>query len=62
MPRHRYFCKECDEPYDVYLSSGEESSVPRCPNCGGGEEKQELFAVFGDRESAGGCGGGGCCG
>jgi putative FmdB family regulatory protein len=63
MPRYSYFCKACDDPYDVRLSIEEkESFVPRCPNCGGGEEQQELYAVFGDGGSAGGCCGGGCCG
>jgi len=56
MPRYSYFCKACDDPYDVRLSIEEkESFVPRCPNCGGGEEQQELYAVFGDGGSAGGC-------
>ncbi len=66
MPKYSYFCRACDEAYDVRLSSEEkESFVPRCPKCGSGEEKQELFGIAGDGGGGGGCcggGGRGCCG
>lgn len=66
MPKYSYFCKLCDEPYDVRMPLEEpEVLVPRCPNCGD-EGKQELFAIGPDaaKSARGGCcgGGHGCCG
>lgn len=67
MPKYSYFCKACDEPYEVRMSMEEmETWSPRCPACGSDAGTQELFGVAGDVDPAHGgcCGGGhhGCCG
>ena len=68
MPTYSFFCKACDEPYEIRMSMEEkEKWVARCPKCGGGEGKQELFCVApdGGKQAGGGCcgsGHGGCCG
>ncbi len=68
MPIYSYFCKSCDEPYEITLSTEEkETWNARCPKCGAGEGKQELFGVASGKgkQGWGGCcgsGGKGCCG
>jgi len=60
MPIYSYFCKACEEAYEIRMSLEEqETRIPRCPNCGE-EEKQELYAVGQDGAKSGGCSG--CCG
>ncbi|MCL1926782.1 MAG: hypothetical protein FWF95_06585 [Syntrophorhabdaceae bacterium] len=64
MPKFSYFCKACEEAYEVRMSMEEqEGLIPRCPSCYD-EEKQELYAVSdGARSGCGGhCGNAhGCC-
>jgi DNA-directed RNA polymerase subunit RPC12/RpoP len=59
MPKYSYFCKTCDEAYDLKMSSEEQkTSVPHCPSCGDGEN-QELYGVAsdGDKSACAGCSG-----
>ena len=52
MPTYSYFCKACDEPYEITLSTEEkETWNARCPKCGADEGKQELFGVASARAS-----------
>ena len=52
MPTFRYFCKWCEEAYQLKMSIEElESRISYCPKCGE-EGKQELYAVSPDDESA----------
>jgi predicted nucleic acid-binding Zn ribbon protein len=66
MTAYTYFCKSCSEPYEVKMSAKEkETWVPRCPNCGGDEAKQEILGVSSDNAGKGHggcCGSRGCCG
>lgn len=60
MPTYSYFCRSCDEPYELSMSTREkEAWNARCPKCGAEEGKQELYSVSPD---GGGCASGGCCG
>ena len=68
MTTYSYFCTSCDESYEIRMSIEEkESWIARCPKCGAGEEKQEIFGISsgGGKHGNGGCCGAGrkgCCG
>jgi len=68
MPTYSFFCKSCDEPYEIRMSIEENGTLnARCPKCGAGEDKQEIFGVSpggGEHGNGGCCGAGrkGCCG
>ena len=67
MLKYSFYCKACDESYDVNLTTQErETKRISCPFCGDAE-KQEVFAVGSDGAKAeggghcGGCSGHGGC-
>jgi len=59
MPKYSYYCRACDEAYDVLMSAEEQQTGSCCcPNCGD-EEKQELYSVSsgGEKSACSGCSG-----
>ncbi|MBP2676280.1 MAG: Zinc ribbon domain [Deltaproteobacteria bacterium] len=71
MPTYSYLCESCKKLFEIRMSITEkEQWKPRCPGCGGGKMKQQLFGFSfggsgGGKSSPGGCcppGRGGCCG
>jgi putative FmdB family regulatory protein len=49
MPIYEYRCKECDEPFEVFVRSSSQQTDPTCPNCGSQKVKKavSLFGVGG---------------
>ncbi|MCL4395346.1 MAG: zinc ribbon domain-containing protein [Chloroflexi bacterium] len=54
MPIYAYHCKDCEEPFELFVRSVSATVQPVCPKCGSEHVAKEVSAV-----STVGAGGGG---
>ncbi len=45
MPIYEYHCRECKEPFDVFVRSVSRSPQAVCPKCGSEHVEKEMSAV-----------------
>ena len=53
MPLYAYYCKDCQQPFDVRKSFAESSTAACCPHCGT-DHTQRLISVPAVFSSSGG--------